>query len=124
MYYYILKYVSDNYFPDDYKFIIRTLLFIFPLIIKNLFNYITKKSFVKMTLQTKKLYSLLLSKEKYDELKSFISKNYNDDIRIVELAYYSTGSNILIYAVQENNIELVEYLLDKGFNVNCRDLKN
>lgn len=88
--------------------------------INNLLN--GKKEF-KMTSKTKELFNILFSNDS-TKLKSYINLEFNNDMKLVESAYYSTGSNILIYAVQENNIEIVKYLLDNGFNVNCRDLKN
>jgi ankyrin repeat protein len=90
--------------------------------LNNINMFINSKKDIKMCPKTKELFNKLFSKEN-ENLISYIKSHYNNDMKLVELANY-TGSNILIYAVQENNIEIVKYLLDNGFNVNCRDSKN
>jgi len=123
IYFFIVKAIIDRFFPDiEHKSVIRTLLMIIPLALRHFYNFIKNKNLIKMTPKARKLYSLV-NKVKLDDLKNFISKEYSS-VKEIENEYYMTGSNILLMAVQEDNLDLIKFLLSNGYNVNQRDKKN
>jgi hypothetical protein len=127
-YYVITKKILDTYFLEEITGSFKTfILLVLPLILKHGYKIIKEKFFdirgFKLSPHGKELYKLT---EKHDlkEFKEFVAKNFNGNLKSLEKVYYYTGSNLLIYAAEIANINLVKYLLENGFNVDCKDAKN
>lgn len=126
LYYLGVKKLIDTYYPNTFTELQKGLiLYILPFAVKHAFNYAYRTFFnrIKLSPKEKALFAVT-SKDKYQSCVEYIEKNYGGDAKLLEKVYYYTGSNLLIQAIGENNIDLVRYLLRKGFNVDSRDCKN
>lgn len=106
------------------SFIFKFIIFTVYILINVLwYYYLIRINNIQITNSVKSLFAYG-DKKNLINFKNLIKNEFRNDYKLLEKAYYITGTNILIYAVSKNNYPLVELLLSKGFDVNCRDIKN
>ena len=97
------------------------LLFAVPLILRRLHIYFSSKG-ISMSPEAKDFYKVF-NKGNLEEIKTYINLKFKGDCSKLVNLYFYTGTHCLLMAIQEKNIELIEYLIKGGFPVDHKDIK-
>lgn len=125
---YFLNSIIKKIYQNDEKeinYYIKLILILIPVIVRLLYKYFKSKSSMNIPWNKRKsdLYKLL-SNDKFEQFISFFNSNYASSIKELENEFYLDGSHVLLHSVQNNNFNLLQFLLKHGFNVNLQNLKN